>query len=113
MRFAFTNAFGGKIVRDDENYRVEDHDFLPNLTLSRTTLYAGKSTRGHKHPDCNIDEVYYFVSGHGYMEIDHMKYLVAPHLIMQIKGNEFHRVFNDTKEPLVFLSIFNRYERSK
>lgn len=111
MRFAFTNAFGGKVVREDENYLVEDHDFLPNLTLSRTTLYAGKSTRGHVHPDPKIDEVYYFVSGRGYMEIDGVKLTVAPHMMVQIRGDEYHRVFNDSNEPLVFISIFNRYER--
>jgi mannose-6-phosphate isomerase-like protein (cupin superfamily) len=101
--------FGGKLVRSNEQHDLHDHDYLQNLTLSKTVLNGGKSTQGHKHD--GVDEVYIFISGQGSIEIDNKSFRIQPGSIAQIKGGEFHRVNNLTKEKLEFISIFQRYER--
>lgn len=111
MRICRPTFFGGKVIKDDDTYLLEDHDFLPNLTLSKTTLKPGKATKGHKHPSPDIDEVYFFIGGKGVIEIDGEPFTVRKYSIVQIKGHEHHRVFNTSKVPLVFISVFNRYKR--
>ena len=104
-----TEDFGGTLVRSNERYDLFDHDYLKNLTLSKTVLKGGKSTQGHKHDD--VDEVYLFIKGSGSIEIDTVSHQVQSGSIVQIKGGEFHRVNNLTKDPLEFICVFQRYER--
>ena len=65
------NDIGGEIIKDNETYVLKDNKTLNNLVLSSTELKAGQSTRGHKHE--GQEEVYYFVSGAGLMELDDNK----------------------------------------
>jgi len=96
---------GGKVVLDNEQYVVEDNTTLDTLTLSSTTLHAGQSTRGHSHAD--IDEVYIFIGGSGILEVEDVSMPVSMGAIALINGGDFHKVINDTDEPLVFLCVFN------
>ncbi len=59
---------GGKIAKEDERYVVKDNTSLNNLVLSSTDLKPKMSTSGHSHK--GQEEVYYFVSGSGRMELD-------------------------------------------
>jgi len=87
---------------DPDRYLVEDMQ-APHFTLSRTTLYEGKSTRGHSH---DHPEVYYFVSGKGKMEIGRESFEVGDALPVYIPGGSFHRVFNNGTGDLVFLCFW-------
>lgn len=100
----------GKVVKDNEQYLLEDNSFLKNITLSKTTLHKNQATNGHKHDD--LDEIYIFLSGSGGMQIDEEHFDVKENDILLIPGGAFHRVFNHSKtSDLVFLSIFQSYER--
>jgi hypothetical protein len=38
---------GGKVVKEDDRYKVKDNSTLKNLIVSSTDLKPGKSTSGH------------------------------------------------------------------
>ena len=99
------NDVGGEIVKDNETYLLKDNKFLRDLVLSSTQLHIGQSTRGHTHP--GQEEVYYFVSGSGEMEIDGCKFVVSPGKVALIPDGAFHRVFNTGNEDLYFVCVFN------
>jgi len=64
----YTNLnIGGDIVKDNETYLLRDNKTLNNLVLSQTILHPAQSTRGHCH--AGQEEVYFFVSGSGEMEV--------------------------------------------
>lgn len=101
---------GGEVIRDNEQYVLRDNKYLSNLVLSETRLKGGKSTNGHSHE--GLDEVYIFLSGIGYMQNGGATVNVGKGDVVLVKGGDFHRVFNDCPEDeLVFLAIFQRYER--
>lgn len=109
MKVSLENIVGA-VVKDDERYKVEDNTFLKNLTLSKTTLYADQETTGHSHDD--LDEVYIFLFGTGYMIVDKLKFEVSEGDVILIPGGAFHKVHNDDiQEPLVFACVFQAYER--
>lgn len=95
---------GGNIVKNDETYQVKDNLTLQNLVLSSTCLYRGKSTRGHTHP--GQEEIYFFVMGHGLMEVGERKIRVSQCSIILIPDGEFHRVINDGDGNLLFNCVF-------
>lgn len=102
---------GGEIVKDNETYILKDNKTLKNLVVSSTMLHPGKSTRGHLHE--GQEEVYYFVSGTGYMElikngINEMHY-VKPGDVVLIEDGVFHKVYTDisTNQPLYFVCVFD------
>ena len=104
------NKIQGKIIRDNEQYLLEDNSFLSNLTLSKTILHAKKATNGHKHDD--LDEVYIFLEGSGGMQVDEEHFEVKENDVLLIPGGAFHKVFNHSRtSDLIFLSIFQSYER--
>jgi mannose-6-phosphate isomerase-like protein (cupin superfamily) len=84
------NDIGGEVVKDNETYLLKDNKKLKNLVLSSTDLKPNKSTRGHKHE--GQEEVYYFVEGHGDMEIDGHAFAVYPGDVVLIEDGAFHRV---------------------
>jgi mannose-6-phosphate isomerase-like protein (cupin superfamily) len=59
---------GGKIVKHDDRYVVQDNTELNNLVISSTMLFPFKSTSGHKHE--GQEEVYIFIKGNGIMYLD-------------------------------------------
>ena len=104
MKFNINNI-GGAIAKQDERYIVRDNKFGNNLILSSTSLNPNKSTTGHSHE--GQEEVYFFVSGKGTMQLEDELFTVQQGDIITIKGGEFHRVFNNTDEELYFVCVFN------
>lgn len=101
----------GVLIRETPVYNVEDNTFLKNLTLSQTTLHPNQCTSGHSHP--GLEEVYFFNSGYGAMELNDGKIPVGPGDIVLIPDGAFHKVFNDlgNTEDLIFTCVFQSYER--
>lgn len=81
---------GGKVVKEDERYVVKDNPHLNNLVLSSTDLKPKMSTSGHSH--AGQEEVYYFVSGSGRMELDDKTINVKENDVVLIEDGVFHRV---------------------
>ena len=96
---------GGVIAKQDERYVVKDNTTLKNLVVSSTFLEANKSTSGHRH--AGQEEVYYFVSGKGQMELDHKIFDVGPGDIVLIEDNVFHKVHNAGDYGLYFVCVFD------
>jgi quercetin dioxygenase-like cupin family protein len=97
---------GGEVVKDNETYILKDNKTLKNLVLSSTDLKAGQSTRGHSHP--GQEEVYYFVSGKGSIQIDNDLYNAEPGDVFLIPDGAFHKVFNGSDtETLYFVCVFD------
>jgi mannose-6-phosphate isomerase-like protein (cupin superfamily) len=97
---------GGEVVKDNETYVLKDNTELKNLILSSTSLKGGKSTRGHSHP--GQEEVYYFVSGIGTMELGDNKFNVQGGDVVLIPDGAFHRVHNSSgSNELYFVCVFD------
>jgi mannose-6-phosphate isomerase-like protein (cupin superfamily) len=96
---------GGVIAKQDERYIVKDNTTLKNLVVSSTFLEANKSTSGHRH--AGQEEVYYFVSGKGQMELDHKIFDIGPGDIVLIEDNVFHKVHNTGDYGLYFVCVFD------
>lgn len=99
------NNVGGDVVKDNETYLLKDNKFLNNLVLSSTLLKPKQSTRGHTH--AGQEEVYYFVTGNGRMEIDSEVFDVKEGDVILIPDGAFHRVHNPTDNPLYFVCVFD------
>lgn len=97
---------GGEVVKDNETYLLKDNKTLNNLVLSSTDLKPGRSTRGHSH--VGQEEVYYFVSGTGEMEIDSERFGVQGGDVVLIPDGAFHRVYNNNHNSnLYFVCVFD------
>ena len=97
---------GGEVIKDNETYLLKDNKTLKNLVLSSTGLKAGQSTRGHKHE--GQEEVYYFVSGVGEIELDDNRFSVQGGDVVLIEDGVFHRVHNKSKShELYFVCVFD------
>ena len=95
---------GGKVVKEDDRYVVKDNTTLKNLVLSSTRLHAGKETTGHNHK--GQEEVYFFISGQGEMQLDDDKFSVEPGDTVLIKDGVFHKVYNHSdEEELYFICV--------
>ena len=110
------SELGGKIIRDNETYVVEDNTFLNNLVLSKTTLHPGKETMGHSHP--GLEEVYYFIKGKGkiLLKTDDEENMINVETgdIILISDGTFHKVYNTdegVEDDLEFVCVFQKYER--
>jgi mannose-6-phosphate isomerase-like protein (cupin superfamily) len=104
MKYHITDI-GGEIVKDNETYLLKDNKTLKNLIVSSTNLKPHQSTRGHKHE--GQEEVYYFVSGSGEMELDEKRFDVKEGDVVLIEDGVFHRVHNNTNENLYFVCVFD------
>ena len=97
---------GGEVVKDNETYVLKDNKTLKNLVLSSTELKPNQSTRGHTH--AGQEEVYYFVSGIGEMELDSKKFSVQGGDVVLIEDGVFHRVHNLSQaSTLYFVCVFD------
>lgn len=99
------NDIGGLVVKDNETYLLRDNRTLKNLVVSSTQLHARQSTRGHAH--AGQEEVYYFVSGQGEMELGDERCSVGPGDVVLIEDGVFHRVHNTTDTDLYFVCVFD------
>jgi mannose-6-phosphate isomerase-like protein (cupin superfamily) len=100
------NDIGGEVIKDNETYLLKDNKLLKNLILSSTFLRPAQSTRGHKH--AGQEEVYYFVSGSGMMELDEKIFPVNAGDVVLIEDGVFHRVHNPSDSvALYFVCVFD------
>jgi quercetin dioxygenase-like cupin family protein len=105
-----TDILQGNVIRDTEVYVVEDNRFLKNMVVSKTVLHPGQETAGHSHP--GLEEVYFFKSGVGTMQLNEDVFTVQTGDIVMIPDGAFHKVFNqNSKQDLVFNCVFQSYER--
>lgn len=103
MKHSIYNV-GGEVVKNNETYVLKDNTTLKNLVVSSTELKPHQSTRGHKHE--GQEEVYYFVSGTGKMELDNKTFGVQGGDVVLIEDGVFHRVHNPNNNPLYFVCVF-------
>jgi mannose-6-phosphate isomerase-like protein (cupin superfamily) len=97
---------GGEVIKDNETYVLKDNRHLKNLVLSSTALHPGQATRGHSH--AGQEEVYYFVSGAGEMQLGEERLAVSAGDVVLIPDGEFHRVFNENgTSDLYFVCVFD------
>lgn len=96
---------GGAVIKDNEIYQLQDNTELKNLIVSSTDLKPLQSTRGHKHP--GQEEVYFFVSGQGTMELDQETFPVSAGDVVLISDGAFHRVHNPNHTNLYFVCVFD------
>jgi mannose-6-phosphate isomerase-like protein (cupin superfamily) len=101
------NSFSlkGEIKKFNDTYIVKDNTTLNNLVVSSTLLYCNQSTSGHYHK--GQEEVYFFLSGIGEMELDKDKFKVSPGDIVLIEDGVFHRVHNTSDTDLYFVCVFD------
>ena len=104
--FLTIKDIGGEVVKDNETYVLKDNKCLKNLVLSSTLLHPHQATRGHRHP--GQEEVYYFVSGTGEMQLgDALPRKVQAGDVVLIEDGMFHRVFNTSEVDLYFVCVFD------
>lgn len=101
---------GGDIIKSNETYILKDNKTLKNLVLSSTELHGHQSTRGHSHE--GQEEVYYFVSGNGIMNLrypdgNEKTFEVRSGDVVLIEDGVFHRVHNESDTPLYFVCVFD------
>tara|TARA_B100001996_G_scaffold305544_1_gene246643 strand:+ start:1291 stop:1653 length:363 start_codon:yes stop_codon:yes gene_type:complete len=96
----------GKVVKEDDRYIVQDNTTLKNLVLSSTHLKPKKETTGHNHS--GQEEVYFFISGQGEMQLDDDKFPINPGDIVLVKDDAFHKVYNSSDdEELYFICVLH------
>lgn len=101
----------GVIIKDNETYILEDNNHLEHMTLSRTFLKPGMSTRGHSHEA--QEEVYIFTEGEAFMIIGETHHHAATGDVFLIRKGEFHRVLNKSEfDDCAFTCVFEKYDRS-
>jgi len=97
---------GGEIVKEDERYQVKDNAVLGQLNISSTSLNPGMATTGHSHKD--QAEYYFFIKGHGAIEVGGEMHKVQRGDIIPIPDGDWHRVYNSSvDDPLYFVCVFN------
>jgi len=102
----YEDDIGGEIVKDNETYLIKDNKTLNNLVLSSTRLHRGQATRGHSH--AGQEEIYFFVSGVGEMELDDKRLTVQGGDVVLIEDGVFHRVHNKSNShTLYFVCVFD------
>lgn len=97
-----------QLAISNERYEVYDLK-LEHLTVSITYLHAGKETRGHEHGE--VEEVYFCLSGEGKIQVGEETMPFSKDDIITIPMGTFHKVFNPSQKDLVFMAIFEKYER--
>jgi mannose-6-phosphate isomerase-like protein (cupin superfamily) len=72
-------------------------------SLAQIILPPGKAALKHYHPAA--EESYYILSGKGRVVLDGEERIMTAGDAVAIPANTVHRIFNDSKENLVFLAI--------
>jgi mannose-6-phosphate isomerase-like protein (cupin superfamily) len=97
----------GRVVKQSDVYSVFDSP-MEKLVVSMTVLHPGKETGGHGHE--GSEEVYFFVSGSGEMQLGQDRFHVREGDIVKIPGGKFHKVFNTAgRADLTFICVFEKY----
>jgi mannose-6-phosphate isomerase-like protein (cupin superfamily) len=87
---------------DPDRYLVEDI-CISDITISKTTLYPDKCTKGHSH---SHTELYYFISGVGQIVIGENTIDVGSETNLTIPEDSFHKVYNTGDTDLVFVAVW-------
>ena len=99
------NEQDSHLVKQNETYTLIDNTDLTRLVVSKTILQPNKNTNGHKHP--GKEEVYHFIKGTGYIEVDEKTSDVNAGDIVLIPDGAFHKVYNTSDyQTLQFVCIF-------
>lgn len=98
-----------ELTKSSETYEIHDLK-MENLVASTTRLHPGKQTRGHTHPGTE-EEVYICLEGTGRILIDQEESDFKKGDLVTIPSSAFHRVINNSESDLLFLCIFEKYER--
>ena len=94
-----------KVVHSNETYDVIDNANLDKLIVSKTVLHPGKETGGHNHT--GQEEVYIFTNGRGSMIVGTKTYDVKIGDIVLIPDGDFHKVWNEGDDDLIFTCVFD------
>lgn len=109
MMIVTTENLEGVVIKDNDTYVLEDNNLLERMILSKTVLHRDKETGGHTHE--GVEEIYFFKSGMGQIEIGDEIFPVTAGDIALIPDGKFHKVYNTGEQDLVFVSIFETYQR--
>ena len=99
------NKTDSKVVHSNETYNVIDNTELDSLVVSKTELHPGKNTSGHNHS--GQEEVYIFTNGNGRMVVGTTSYIVQTGDIILIPDGDFHQVWNEGEDDLIFTCVFD------
>ena len=94
-----------KVIKSNETYDVIDNTNLDKLIVSKTILHPGKETGGHNHS--GQEEVYIFTNGIGRMIVGTKTYNIKAGNTILIPDGDFHKVWNEGKDDLIFTCIFD------
>ena len=94
-----------KVIKSNETYDVIDNTALDKLIVSKTILHPGKETGGHNHS--GQEEVYIFTNGNGRMVVGTKTYNISTGDIVLIPDGEFHKVWNEGEDDLIFTCVFD------
>ena len=95
----------GKTTVNESKYTVVDNETLKTMVLSGMTIKPNCDSYRHKHP--GHEEIYMFVRGTGIMQLnENPKFNVKPGDIVLVPDGTTHEVWNDGKEELYFLMIY-------
>jgi len=97
-----------ELVKSTDVYDIHDLK-LEHMVVSTTRLHPGKETRGHEHAD--KEEIYICLEGSGKLQIGEELVPFVKGDLVTIPLGDFHKAFNDSDSDLVFLCVFEKYER--
>lgn len=101
-------------IVDNNTYHIVDMELkdlygMVKQTISRTTLYPNKTTRGHMHEE--HDETYHFIKGNGMILLQRSDsnslFHIEPETWIYVPKKTFHMVINiSTNEDLEFETVY-------
>jgi len=80
------------------------------ISLGRTTLEPGSTIGEHSHP--NTEDLYLILEGRGIGVLNGERFPVVPGDLFLVKAGGSHGLINDSEEPLTFLGVLTRSEKS-
>lgn len=80
------------------------------ISLGRTTLEPGSTIGEHSHP--NTEDLYLILEGRGIGVLNGDRFPVGPGDLFLVKAGGSHGLINDSVDPLTFLGVLTRSEKS-
>lgn len=78
------------------------------LTAGYTVIYPGCRSRGHHHDD--LEEVYYFLTGEGIMQVGEDKFPVRPGDAVFVPVGPFHTVECTSHMPMTYMWVTTKLD---
>ena len=72
-------------------------------TFNRVVLPPVKSTKPHRHNDC--EEIYYFLDGHGEVTVGNKTVSVSKDDVVVVDPGEEHGIKNTSSKNFIYLSL--------